>query len=281
MQVGKGTLLHRRGIGIERAACQQGQAHKQGGDVGGDVATTAHTFVPAPDAVLALQFLQAGEGREGEVALAVGVEQLYEALHALRVRSGFGQPGRFAQQHIFQILILLQAAEESFFALPAGLPSLDDFADARLRLGNGGGQGVGIIGHGPRDGILAVGLRQGRQGLYGHPGRIACHLDGQAPLGGGGAVTVEQRIEAERAGIVALQVEGQGFRHILLVAEHGEDMLLAVAEVASIGREAYAQQGIALVHVEGEADGGVAAGFRFKFFAAGQDDFFGCGVEQL
>ena len=81
---------------------------------------------------------------------------------------------------------------------------------------------------------------------------------------------IEQRIEAERAGVVALQVEGQGFRHILLIAEHGEDMLLAVAEVASIGRETYAQQGIAVVHIEGEADGGVAAGFRFKLFAAGQ-----------
>ena len=97
MQVGKGTLLHRQGIGIERAACQQGQAYKQGGDVGGDVATAAHAFVPAPGTVFALQFLQAGKGREGKVALAVGIEQLYEALHALRVRSGFGQPGRFTQ----------------------------------------------------------------------------------------------------------------------------------------------------------------------------------------
>lgn len=181
----------------------------------------------------------------------------------------------------FYILILLQTAEESFLALPAGLPSLDDFADAGLRLGNGGGQGIGIIGYGPRDGILAVGLRQGRQGLYGHPGRIACHLDGQAPLGGGRAVVIEQRIEAECAGVVALQVEGQGFRHVLLVTKYRKDMLLAVAEVTSIGREAYAQQGITVVHIEGEADGGVAAGFRFKLFAAGQDDFFGCGVEQL
>ena len=106
---------------------------------------------------------------------------------------------------------MLQTAEESFLALPAGLPSLDDFVDARLRLGDGGGQGIGIIGYGPRDGILAVGLRQGRQGLYSHPGRIACHLDGQAPLGGGRAVVIEQRIEAECAGVVALQVEGQGF----------------------------------------------------------------------
>ena len=149
MQVGKSTLLHRRSIGVERAACQQGQAHKQGGDVGGDVATAAHAFVPAPGAVFALQFLQADKSREGEVALAVGIEQLYETLHALRVRSGFGQPGRFAQQHIFYILILLQTAEESFLALPAGLPSLDDFADAGLRLGDGGGQGIGIIGYGP------------------------------------------------------------------------------------------------------------------------------------
>ena len=100
MQVGKGTLLHRRGISIERAACQQGQAHKQGGDVGGDVTTAAHAFVPAPGAVLALQFLQAGKGREGEVALAIGVEQLYETLHTLRIRSGFGQPRRFAQQQV-------------------------------------------------------------------------------------------------------------------------------------------------------------------------------------
>ena len=107
------------------------------------------------------------------------------------------------------------------------------------------------------------------------------HLDGQAPLGGGGAVAVEQRIEAERAGIVALQVEDECFCHILLIAEYGEDMLLAVPEVASIGREAYAQQGIALVYVEGEANDGVAAGSRFKLFATGQDDFFGCRVEQL
>ena len=92
---------------------------------------------------------------------------------------------------------------------------------------------------------------------------------------------IEQRIEAERAGAVTLQVEGQGFRHVLLVTKYRKDMLLAVTEATSIGRKAYAQQGIAVVHVESEADGGVAVGFCFKLLAAGQDDFFGRGVEQL
>ena len=238
MQITESFLLHTKCLSGILVSGEQGQADKEFGDISRHDTASGHAFIPAPGTIRSLQFLQLRQGGDASVRQVVQVEQNSDTCLLFRFRSGFQQPRAFFEKDVLHILIFLQLAEEGLFPSVLHAPAVEDGFDARLAVGDVSGEGIGIVSGGPGSGIVSMGLAQHRQCLNGIPGGIAGELYGQTAVGGRAAIAVEEAVQTESAGLFTAYRHGKGFGDILLVAQYGQQVLLAVAECAAIGNHA-------------------------------------------
>ena len=165
------------------------------------------------------------------------------------------------------------------------LPFLDVGEQVRHMVGDIGGEAVGV--EHVEDVLGPVGLHVGqvRQTLHCVPHGVGAEVERQAVVAFV-AVGVGDGLEVEGLGGVGLHGDGQGLGEEDLAAEHGQQVLLGVAELSGVSREAESQQ--TKVVLGGHLPTYLLAASRDDFLhlddGVGDDDvdgFHGDGVEHL
>ena len=192
-----------------------------------------HAVEPAPASIPFLQGLQFFYGLPHTVIHRIQVEQQSNPLSLLLFICRLSQPRCFGQQHAFQFLIFLQFTPQRFFLYSLLFPGFKHRLNLRIQFHNFPCHRIGVVSRSPGERIVLLRISYYRKCLYGIPYRSRSQFDGQLPVLGRLALSVKQILQVHFLRLPAFHLQGQGFRHPLLVSQHRKIMLFSVTELAS------------------------------------------------
>ena len=154
---------------------------------------------------------------------------------------------------------------------------LERIGYARFRLGEMRQQSIGIVSRSPRKSIVVFRIGHHLQGLNGIPHRIARELDHHLRTAYRRAMMIEQALQRISERTLAIGIQQDAFRELLLVAEHRQITLFAIAERIAIGHHANGQSFVLVAHLEAERYLARFSGLHHKRRFLRQDNLFGIG----
>ena len=215
-----------------------------------------------------MQLLQLVHPQGATAANGVLVIERREAAHVVGLLFSLGNPRCLAEQHVFQLPVLLQAALQVLVLV--NIPQLHRLFDGRRERHELTSHGVYIIGCGEGHGIFTSVVCDRRQRLHHEPRRVVrifyCQLLAI------GVLCTKQGSEVNGLHALTLLGERHGCRHKLTCCKHGQISLLAIAEAPGLCCDTADEQAVVVdgAHVEREGKRNCCVGIRVYQLQAGR-----------